>query len=518
MTSGAQDLDAHLTLRTDDRALVGTLRVGPKVPLEQVSTHVFRVFLESRGVVPARIDNEAVIKLVEQVRAGPGAEHAAEVAYGKPPRDGARRTLEWSNDIALRIEQINARKKRLEEEESKPQKSRPVTPDEDAIDFYEQSAFIIVQAGDLLGSVSPPDPGEDGEDIYGNCVPAKKSPTPSDIDTESIQLTTDHKVVAMTRGRLIFSGAERTIETTLHVPGDVGFATGNVDFPGPVEIAGNIKDRFVVKATSNITVRKLVEAATIEGHRDVMLERGCAGRETGSVTARKTLQAGYLEAVTARSGDDCLVRHEITNCTLNVLGMVKIPTGAIRGGVIHAAKGIQAAVIGSAQEVRTELLVGSIPELEGFIEEARKRIEQSEPIARNLADKLEMLNSAGPKATPKQIEEKMEIDFAHRETLRRANELQTAIDRVFALLNERTTPRLHVAQCVNAATVVWLPGWKVTFRNELRGESVLRLDARGNPIFDYKGETHPASKLAHAERDTRVPARPASPDAEQMAA
>ena len=505
MASGAHDLDAHLQLRTDDRSLTGTLRVGPKVPAEHIDEQVFRVFLESRGVNPRRIDPEALAAFVAEVREGPGAEHAAVVVRGVEPRDGARRHLEWSPRIADDIERINARKRALDEENG-PRKSRPEAPDaEEPVNFYEQSAFIIVDAGETLATVTPPDPGEDGEDIFGNTVPAKKSPAPSDIDTETIELTGDNTLIALARGRLVYSGVDRRIERTLRVAGDVGFETGNIDFPGPVEIEGGVRDRFIVRARGAVTVRKLVEAATIESRRSITLERGAAGREAGRLAAAHAIQAGYLESARAECGRDCVVRHEITNCRVCTRGMVKIPAGAIRGGRITAARGVEAAVLGSAQEPRTELLVGEVAELQDLLRQARDRIAETNAAIEPLTVRQQMLNSAKPgKLTPEQIESQMALDFQITEARRRLAELQQAAERLESNIRAATAPVVRVGQCVHAGVVVWLPGHRATFRQELKGESTIRLDRSNKPIVEHRGETHPLSKFATVEPDARI--------------
>lgn len=515
MASGAHDLDAHLQLRTDDRSLTGTLRVGPKVPAEHIDNEVFCVFLESRGVNRRKIDEEAMRAFVEEVRAGPGAEHAAIVVRGTEPRDGAKRNLEWSPQIARDIERINARKEALAEENDKGRQRRS-SDDEEPTNFYEQSAFIIVDAGQVLATVSPPDPGEDGEDIFGNTVPAKKSPAPAEIDPETIELTNDNKLIALARGRLVYSGVDRRIERTLRITGDVGFETGNIDFPGPVEIEGGVRDRFVVRARGMITVRKLVEASTIESQRDIVLERGAACREAGRLIAGHTLRAGYLESADAECGQDCIVRHEITNCRVNARGMVKIPTGAIRGGTVIASRGVEASVLGSVQEPRTELLVGALDELEELIRQARTHIVETRSIIDPLVTRQKMLNSAKPgKLTAEQIESQMALDFEISEGHRRISALEEAIARLENNLRESISPVLRTGQCIHVGVVLWLPGCKATFRNELKGESTIKLDRRNKPVVDHRGETHPLSKFASVESDPRILSLPPLPGSQE---
>lgn len=512
MASGAHDLDAHLQLRTDERDLTATLRVGPKVPADQVDAAVFAMFLASRGVNAKCVDGAALDALVEAVRAGPGAEHAALVARGRQPRDGAGRVLAWEPDLAREIERITARRKALVEQSS-PEPRPAADADETAIDFYNQSAFVIVHAGWVLGTVSPPDPGEDGEDVFGNAIPARQSPAPSDIDPETIELTRDNRLVALVRGRLVHSGAKRCIQRTLCVDADVGFETGNIDFPGPVEIAGGVRDRFVVRAQGAVTVRKLVEAATIESRRDVVVERGAAGRETGRIIAGGSVKAGYLEGVGVTCAGDCEVRHEITNCRVDARGVVRVPAGAIRGGRVTASRGVEAAVVGSVQETRTELIVGALDELEELIRQARDRIGETQGVLGPLLARQEV---QGPMPTgsmaAEQIEARMSLEFEASEAKRRIDELGEACERLEDNLRAFTAPVLRATQFVHPGVVLWLPGYRATFKSTLKGESVVRLDASNRPVVDVRGETHRLSKFALVEPDARVVLPPARAD------
>lgn len=512
MASGAHDLDAHLQLRTDEHALIATLRVGPRVPAEHIDEKTFGVFLESGGISARRIDREAVAALIEEVRAQPGAEHAAVVARGVTPRDGARQQLCWAPAIAEQIERITARKQALAEQDKPAPAATPGQEADEAINFYEQSAFIIVQSGDQLGVLTPPDPGEDGEDVFGNAVPAKKSAEPSNLDPDTLELTRDNKLIALARGKLVYSGASYRIDRTLTIGEDVGFETGNINFPGPVEIAGGVRDRFVVRARGTILVRKLVEAASICSERDIELERGAAGRETGLLQAAHNLRAGYLEGIRVSCGMDCCVRHEITNCQVRALGMVKVPTGALRGGTVVAARGIEAGVIGSVQETRTELVVGSLEELEDLLRQARRHTADTEAVLESVLARQEMLNVGGKgKLTPQQIESQMAMDFEVSEARRRISDLGEAAARLEENLRDATCPVLRVAQAIYGGVVVWLPGYRATFRNEVKGDCTVRMGPKRSPVIEHHGETHPLAKFAKVEPDERVVSRALAP-------
>jgi uncharacterized protein (DUF342 family) len=514
MASGEHDLDTHLQMRPDDRALTATLRVGPKIPAESVSVSIFTMFLESQGVNARAIDRVAVESLTAEVLASPGVEHSAVVCRGQEPRNGVSQLLEWAPQIARGIELINRRSDALAAESTKSKVSAPES--QEPVNFYKQSSFIIVQAGEQVATLTPPDPGEDGEDIFGKSIPAHKSPEITDLDPDTLSLVDESRVIALARGRLIFSGAERCVQRTLSIDEDVGFETGNINFPGPVEIGGGVRDRFVVRARGAVTVRKLVEAATIESQRDIVLERGAAGRETGMLRAERMVSSGYLEAVRVWCGQDCLVRHEITNCRVITRGMVRIPTGTIRGGLVCAAKGIETAVSGSPQDVRTELVVGMLDDLELLIRQSRSRSDETQSMLNEMFERQAMykLSNGTGKLTPQQVKDQMKMDFDIAETHRWMSELDAASARLEENLRAAISPVMKTSQCIYAGVLLWLPGYRATFRNDLKGESLIRINRLNQAVIEYRGEVHPLSKFATVEPDQRVYQLPAASESD----
>lgn len=517
----AHDLDAHLQLRHDERKLAGSLRIGPRVPLSELNPHAVRVFLGARGVADRAIDAQAVAALVDAVRATPGAEQEAVVARGRPPRDGERRVLDWTPPIAERIAEINARKELLDHDPDKPRTRQPADSHEDeSVDHYSHSAFIIVAAGQTLGTVTPPDPGEDGEDIFGVCVPARKSPMPAEIDPESIDLLPDHRLVAKVAGRLIFSGGTRAVETTLNVTGDVGFATGHIDFPGPVHVDGGVKDRFRVVSRGNTTIRKLVEAATLQSARDIVLERGVAGREHATITAARNVESGYLESATVSTMGDCIVKREITNCRVRARGSVTIQSGAIRGGVIAAARSIEAATLGSAQEVVTEILAGSIPELDELLTRVNDLILEAQHKHRTIRDRNAHLFTNEQGKNPQLIEKRMGVEFELSELDGHIRALKQAAHRLEGNLRTNTTPRVTVVQRAFPGVIIYMRGYRIALKKEVKGPFTLRVNAAGAPVVDT-GASQPvkADTIAEVKPSDRVPRLPVpdQPEGEDQA-
>ena len=190
-----------------------------------------------------------------------------------------------------------------------------------------------------------------------------------------------------------------------------------------------------------------------------------------------------------------------------------MPAGAIRGGRVTASRGVEAAVVGSVPETRTELIGGALDELEELIRRARDRIGETQGVLGPLLAKQEV---QGPMPTgsmaAEQIEARMSLEFEASEAKRRIDELGEACERLEDNLRAFTAPVLHATQFVHPGVVLWLPGYRATFKATLKGESIVRLDASNRPVVDVRGETHRLSKFALVEPDARVVLPPARAD------
>ena len=69
-------------------------------------------------------------------------------------------------------------------------------------------------------------------------------------------------------------GRKISVLNVYHVPGNVGYATGNIDFAGSVVIRGDIENGFVVKAEGDVTVGGNVEGGSIYADGNITIRGG----------------------------------------------------------------------------------------------------------------------------------------------------------------------------------------------------------------------------------------------------
>ncbi|MBZ0170842.1 MAG: FapA family protein, partial [Phycisphaerales bacterium] len=270
--------------------------------------------------------------------------------------------FEMRRDIRDRIERIKERKNRLR---ATPNPEAPCDDgaSDEAVDFRNQSAFVIVHRGDVIGTVTPETDGTDGVDVRGVVISAKKGRSLPITINDSLRLVGED-LVAQISGVLRVQLDKIIIEPVLGIKGDVDFETGNIDFPGGVDVSGGVKDHFVIRAGGEVTVHKLVEAAEIHGRGDVVLSQGMAGREMGRLVVGGDLRAGYLDGVEGEIRGCLRVAREIKECRLRVQRRVDAPESTVYGGRLEARQRIDLGVIGGPGGVFTEVMVGGLAEIE----------------------------------------------------------------------------------------------------------------------------------------------------------
>ena len=187
----------------------------------------------------------------------------------------------------------------------------PPVDAETKIDHHKRTSFILVKQGQHIGSVHEPTPGVDGLDVTGKSVHAVDGkPSPVTFD-DSIQVTADRRLIANLDGVLERSYDRAAVSDTLEVRDHVDFSTGNLNFHGNVHVRRGVRDCFVVKATGDVAVDGLIEAAKIETGGDLAANGGFAGRERGYARIGGSLNGRYLDNIAATVDKNLHVDREI---------------------------------------------------------------------------------------------------------------------------------------------------------------------------------------------------------------
>ena len=504
MKQGSCDLDTVLSLSTDLLKLEGTMHVAPVKSVKAINPDALAAYLASREVRSSSIDHDALELLCEKIIGAPLESHEMVVARGTPAINGDSVTFTIEEPIKKRLEELRLRKESLSES---PDLSS-MHPDQDsgdnAVNYYDQMAFLVVQVGDIIAMRSERSDGVDGSDIFGKIIPAHEGKKNEGVLDDSISVDRDGTCFASIPGVLTATAANISVSNHLDIESDVDFNTGRIVFPGSVRVHGSVRDHFGINAEGDIHIQGLIEVAALQTRSNITLDRGMAGKETGTIRADGNLEAGYLEGVLGHIIGNVQVRGEITNSTVEINGELNAEGAAVRGGELIVAGGARIGSLGASAGVETILAVGSLPGAQGEIMQIDHYQEQIESEIASQLQKIEQFAAAIKRPTASQIETQMGMQFVIDELNMRSEQLDQAKRRLSMLFVRITKPRLEIKKAIYPKSVVYLPGHRVEFPQELIGESVIEIHETGRPSITYRGRTVDLNEHARVEPDPRI--------------
>ena len=284
-------------------------------------------------------------------------------AQGTPPVNGENAYIDRKFDLGV--------------------KGRPVMDEYDRVDYKNLNLFVLVKANDTLAIRIPQTKGKPGKNVFGDSVPAQNGrpiPMPEGKNTKVLG---EHQLIATINGQIVDTGSKISIDPRLVIKGAVGVGTGDIDFDGSVQINGDVKQGFVVKATGDIEIKGSVNGAEVTG-RNVVVSGGVTGaNEAGrdiyiaDVSLHSTLRAGKK---------------------INVEGK----HGQIIGGLIVSGEEINAKVIGNEAYVITRVSVGVDPNLQKEYHEVCKSYKEGKKRLLHITQTLNTLSKIDISSLPQE--------------------------------------------------------------------------------------------------------------------
>ena len=318
------------------------------------------------------------------------------------------------------------------------------------IDFRDLGGFPSVVPGQPVLRRHPPAAGTPGRNVFGEVLATgngkdlqfavrlqgvERDPADPDILRASIA------------GQPVVQRDGVSVEPILKFE-KVDLSTGNVDFPGSVEIKGDVQTGMKIKAAGDISVGGTVESAELVAGGDIIVRGGVIGHDaqgnpdskkerTAVLRAEGNIKARYVENAILQAGqsvlvDEALVASEVMAIDRVLAGDGKSGKGHLMGGFIRATTGIRTDHLGSPGSGTTRAFVGVNPLIQQALDTAKLKLDaklkehaEVTKIGKLLAsrpDKKEMLDKA--KATIKKISE--EIAEIMDDERRLTGELQLA--------------------------------------------------------------------------------------------
>ena len=204
------------------------------------------------------------------------------LAKGKDVKHGTDATIKYTFQKTSNIENTSSKS----------------TKDVKSIDFKELNLFQNVAVDEILAQKIPLTYGEDGIDIFGKTISAKVPKDIQIIPGRNTYLTDDEMYLkSQIDGQLIQKGKSLSVEPLLTIPGNVDYATGNIDFLGSVIVKGNVISGFSIKSGEDIYIEGLVEDCELTAEGSIMVNNGILGNEEflHTIYAKEGIKAQFIQ-------------------------------------------------------------------------------------------------------------------------------------------------------------------------------------------------------------------------------
>lgn len=416
------------------------------------------------------------------------------IARAQPPVHGRDGSVQWFAD-----------------EKHTETDAEHVQPDpDDAVSFYDRSAFVMVHAGDVVGKVHPAEPGQDGRDVTGANLPAKSGKDITLQLDETLIKRSDGSLTAQQDGVLYREPGKAQVRKRIEVKEYVDFSTGNLDFDGDITIGRGVRDRFTVKATGTVEVKGLIEAATIQTGMDLLAAGGFAGRERGNALIGRNLHGKYLDNVHGHVRQDLCIDREVINCELLIDGAIRSARGSIIGGKISPTGAVEISALGSASATVTELVIGSVPALQPYAQALTEIVNTLSADRDKLTNERDLTNKLSTKGrmTATDKERQTEIMFELSNIGASLDKAQRTLGNVNAEIDKRRCVDVTVHHAVYPAVTFILDGRRYKIYDDLHGPIRFYMD--GRTFVCRQGDAPPLPVAKFSDVSAAIPGKNAA--------
>ncbi len=359
--------------------------------------------LTAAGVVFG-VDEEAVASALALFEPG----RTSVVARGRAPRNGVGSRLQ------LAVEGNSALPARLSQAQ-------------DSEDYRPFGLGTGVVEGQLLATVLPPDPGEDGCAVTGESLPARSSgPLAWSAGANTVVSDDGKEVRAATGGLMCYEDGVLSVEAVLRISGDVEFAAGPITSPGSIIVEGNVQPGSAVTAGADLVILGLAEGAALEAGGNLTVRQGVKGGGKGRVKAGQVLAARFLENVAAEADADVVAEAILSS---RVVARRKVlcleGRGMIAGGSVRAKDEVIVKVLGSPLQVTTEIDVGNDPAVRERLAQVSEQLREGEATLPKIEQALALFREGAQRGTLSESQKATNLRLARQrlDLLRRQQEL-----------------------------------------------------------------------------------------------
>ncbi len=351
---------------------------------------------------------------------------------------------------------------------SEPDQQAEEPQDASRQSHYDHSSVVVAKEGQELLRLIPPEPGQNGVDVFGKEI-SRKLATEAQLHLGPNVRQEGDTVYATCDGKVEYAGGKVSVEPKLEIRGNVDFAVGNIDFPGDIHIGKNVLDNFKVHGGNNIAVRGTAEAAEIHAQRDLVVTGGMAGKDKGIFSAGQDIRSKYITNAKVQAGRNVEVEKEIIQCDLVCRGRLLIGNGDLIGGCTVAMGGATVKTLGSEANIKTIIELGIDQNLQERYKELAPQIQQRRRKAEKVKQAVEPLLQNQKYLTSEQKEKATELLYQASELEDTAEQMLEQLRQIARKNEESALAELVVSGTIYSGCVIRFPRVQATISTALSG-------------------------------------------------
>lgn len=348
--------------------------------------------------------------------------------------------------------------------------NKPKILKDGSVDYSEYGNVPAVVEGDKLAVYHPPTHSEDGVNVNGNTILAKKGKDLAKLKGKGFAIDSTGTVyTAKYDGKVTYIDERLVVDKELVVEGDVSYTTGDIEFQNDIHIRGNVFSGVkVVSQKGSIVVDGYVEQAVLSAKKNVVLKNGMQGNGKGTIEAGGDVKGKFFEQVTISCKGDVMA-NAIMNANIESGQdiIVSGKYGIIIGGNVSATRYISANIIGNMSEVRTVIKAGVDRDLFSLLTKCERDQEENETALKPVVEALEKIQALiGNIDNPDLMQKRMLLMRKKIEFDTKISELVKKKQDIVEVMGKANLAKVTIDKVVYPGTAISINGVKVFVEEE----------------------------------------------------
>lgn len=269
-------------------------------------------------------------------------------------------------------------------------------------DFRTHDEITAVEKDQLIAEIpSVQFNGSEGWDVSGNPVKAGSVEQTELNVGENIRRSEEAngtvRLYAEKSGELMYDGRNISVHVYHQVKGNVDMQTGNVKFPGDVQVKGNVERGFYVVSGGDVQVAGAVEGALLSSGGSIQIAQGVIGAGKAVLRAKRNIRAQFVEEATLLAVEDIEIKNGCLRCNVKCNGVLRLfgEKGTLIGGKVYARHGLEVRNLGNDKGTRTVISFGQDYLIADQIEQHDKEILRLKELVTSLDAQMKKYEQMG---------------------------------------------------------------------------------------------------------------------------